>query len=125
MTIGNLIREERNWQNISVLTCHGYKCKSKNPRSKSRYRDIVLGIPHWKNMPFDNGYLAITEMWLESHTPLTELYNRWHLLAIDDMKLIAHIERSCEQIVTYKIHDKYNIMKLMTAHLKQRMPLFY
>ena len=48
MAIQDIIRRERNYDNISVLACHGYKSKAKNPRRKSRYRDITVGIPAWE-----------------------------------------------------------------------------
>ena len=124
MAIQDIIRQEWDSNNISILTCHGYRSKAKNPKVKSRFRDVSLVVPAWKIIPPEDGEAILITMWLEAHSHLVENYYRWLVLAVNRTWLISSSDRTTYSVVTYKIHDKYNINKLMHTHLKSRMPLF-
>ena len=124
MSIAHLIRAEHNFDNISVLTCHGYKSKAKNPRRKSRYRDITVAIPAWEIISHTSGYPILLNMWLETNKHFTEYYYRWLILGIDEVKLVSSSEHTTSVVHTYKVHDKYNINKLMRAHVNERKAMF-
>ena len=124
MTIRDIIRQEWDSNNISILTCHGYKSKAKNPKAKSRFRDVSLVVPAWKVVPPEDGEAILLTMWLESYSHLAENYYRWHVLAVDHTQLISSLERTTYSVVTYKVHDKYNINKLLHTHLKSRRSIF-
>ena len=124
MSIANLVRAERNYDNISVLACYGYKSKAKNPRRKSRYRDITVGIPAWEIISHTSGYPVLLNMWLGTNKHFTEYYYRWLVLGIDEVKLISSSEHTTSVVHTYKVHDKYNIRKLMRAHVNERKAMF-
>lgn len=124
MTIQDIIRQEWDSDNISILTCHGYKSKAKNPKAKSRFRDVSLIVPAWKIVPHEAGEAVLLTMWLESYSHLAENYYRWHVLAANDTWLISSSEHTTYSVVTYKVHDKYNINKLLRAHLKSRRSIF-
>lgn len=124
MTIRDIIRKDWDSNNISILTCHGYRSKAKNPRPKSRVRDVSLIVPAWKIVPHEYGETVLLTMWLESYSHLIENYYRWNVLAVDHTQLISSLERTTYSVVTYKVHDKYNINKLLRAHLKSRRSIF-
>ena len=124
MTIQDIIRQEWDSNNIFILTCHGYKSKAKNPKAKSRFRDVSLVVPAWKIVPHEDGETMFIAMWLEAHSHLIENYYRWHVLAANDTWLISSLERTTYSVVTYKVHDKYNINKLLRTHLKSRRNIF-
>lgn len=124
MAIQDIIMAHWDPNNILILTCHNYRSKAKNPKAKSRFRDVSLVVPAWKTVPHEDGEAMLIDMWLGSNSHLLENYYRWHILAVDHTQLISSSERTTCSIVTYKIHDKYNINKLMRTHLKSRMPLF-
>lgn len=125
MAIFGLIEREQNYTDITILTCRGYKSNAKNPRSKSRYREVTLYIPiEYSELLTAEDTVVMLEMWMQSNTPLVELYNRWHVLAIDKTYAIAASSRTTSTIITYKVHDKYNVRKLMQKRIKGRMPLF-
>lgn len=124
MSIANLIRAEHNYDNISVLACHGYKSKAKNPRRKSRYRDITVAIPAWEIISHTSGYPILLNMWLEANKYFTEYYYRWLILGIDEVNIVSSSEHTTSVVHTYKVHDKYNINKLMRAHIKERKAMF-
>ena len=124
MAIQDIIRRERNYDNISVLACHGYKSKAKSPKRKSRYRDITVAIPAWEIIPHTRGYPILLNMWLGTSKHFTEYYYRWLILGIDEVKLISSSEHTTSVVHTYKVHDKYNINKLMRAHVKERKAMF-
>ena len=124
MAIQDIIRQEWDSNNISILTCHGYKSKAKNPKAKSRFRDVSLVVPAWKIVPHEDGEAMLIAMWLESYSHLVENYYRWNVLAVDHTQLISSLERTTYSVVTYKVHDKYNINKLLRTHLKSRRSIF-
>ena len=124
MAIQDIIRQEWDSNNISILTCHGYKSKAKNPKAKSRFRDVSLVVPAWKIVPHEAGEAILLTMWLESYSHLAENYYRWNVLAVDHTQLISSLERTTYSVVTYKVHDKYNINKLLRTHLKSRRSIF-
>lgn len=124
MAIQDIIRQEWDSNNISILTCHGYRSKAKTPKVKSRFRDVALVVPAWKIIPHEDGEAILLAMWLEAHSHLVENYYRWLVLAVNRTWLISSSDRTTYSVVTYKIHDKYNINKLLRTHLKSRMPLF-
>ena len=124
MAVQDTIRQEWDSNSIFILTCHSYKSKAKKPKAKSRFRDVSLVVPAWKIIPHEAGEAMLTAMWLEAHSHLVEYYYRWHMLAVDNTQLISSSDHTTYSVVTYKVHDKYNINKLMHTHLKSRMPLF-
>lgn len=124
MTIQDIIRQEWDSNNISILTCHGYRSKAKNPKAKSRFRDVALVVPAWKIVQHEYGETVLLTMWLESYSHLVENYYRWNVLAVDHTQLISSLERTTYSVVTYKVHDKYNINKLLRTHLKSRRNIF-
>lgn len=124
MTIRDIIRKDWNPNNILIISCPSYKSKAKNPRPRSRVRGISLVVPAWKIVPHEYGETVLLTMWLEAHSHLVENYYRWNVLAVNDIQFISSSDRTTYSVVTYKVHDKYNINKLMRTHLKSRMPLF-
>lgn len=124
MAIQDTIRQEWGSNNIFILTCHSYKSKAKNPKAKSRFRDVSLVVPAWKIVPHEAGEAMLIAMWLGSKSHLVEYYYRWHTLAVDNTQLISSSEHTTYSVVTYKVHDKYNINKLMRTHLKSRRFIF-
>ena len=124
MTIRDIIRKDWNPNNILIITCPSYKSKAKNPRPKSRVRDVSLIVPAWKIVPHEYGETVLLTMWLESYSHLIENYYRWNVLAVNDIQFISSLERTTYSVVTYKVHDKYNINKLLRTHLKSRRSIF-
>ena len=124
MTIRDIIRKDWNPNNILIISCPSYKSKAKNPRPRSRVRGIFLVVPAWKIVPHEDGETVLLTMWLESYSHLVENYSRWNVLAVNDIQFISSSEHTTYSVVTYKVHDKYNINKLLRTHLKSRMPLF-
>ena len=124
MTIQDIIRQEWDSNNILILAYHGYKSKAKNPKAKSRFRDVSLVVPAWKIIQHEYGETVLLTMWLESYSHLIENYYRWNVLAVNDTQLISSLERTTYSVVTYKVHDKYNINKLLRTHLKSRRFIF-
>ena len=124
MTIRDIIRKEWDSNNIFIISCPSYKSKAKNPRPKSRVRGISLVVPAWKIIPHEDGETVLLTMWLESYSHLIENYYRWNVLAVNDIQFISSLERTTYSVVTYKVHDKYNINKLLRTHLKSRRSIF-
>ena len=124
MTIRDIIRKDWNPNNILIISCPSYKSKAKNPRPKSRVRDTSLIVPAWKIIQHERGETVLLTMWLESYSQLIENYYRWNVLAVDHTQLISSSERTTYSVVTYKVHDKYNINKLLRTHLKSRRNIF-
>ena len=124
MTIRDTIRREWDSNNIFIISCPSYKSKAKNPRPKSRFRDVSLVVPAWKIVPHEDGEAILLTMWLEAHSHLVENYYRWLVLAVNRTWLISSSDRTTYSVVTYKVHDKYNINKLLRTHLKSRRNIF-
>ena len=124
MAIQDIIRQEWDSNNIFILKCPSYKFRAKNPRPKSRVRGISLVVPAWKIVPHEDGEVMLIAMWLESYSHLVENYYRWNVLAVNDIQFVSSSERTTYSVVTYKVHDKYNINKLLRAHLKSRRSIF-
>lgn len=124
MSIANLMRAERNYDNICVMACYGYKSKANSPKLKSRYRDIIVVIPAWEIIPYTRGYPILLNMWLGANKHFTEYYYRWLIIGIDEVKLISSSEHTTSTVCTYKVHDKYNVNKLMRAHVNERKAMF-
>ena len=124
MTIRDTIRREWDSNNIFIISCPSYKSKAKNPRPKSRVRGISLVVPAWKIVPHEDGEAILLTMWLEAHSHLVENYYRWLVLAVNRTWLISSSDRTTYSVVTYKVHDKYNINKLLRTHLKSRKNIF-
>ena len=124
MTIRDIIRKDWNPNNILIISCPSYKSKAKNPRPKSRVRDTSLIVPAWKIIQHEHGETVLLTMWLESCSHLIENYYRWNVLAVDRTQLISSSEHTTYSKVTYKVHDKYNINKLLRTHLKSRRNIF-
>ena len=124
MTIQDIIRQEWDSNNILILAYHGYKSKAKNPKAKSRFRDVSLVVPAWKIIQHEYGETVLLTMWLESYSHLIENYYRWNVLAVDRIQFVSSLERTTYSVVTYKVHDKYNINKLLRTHLKSRRFIF-
>jgi len=103
-----------------------YKSKAQNPRSSSRYRTVIINVPHWDeatNYKSDAECLLLN-MWLNAKTNLEEAMARWHALVVDNNICRFKYEGTTHSKVTFRVHDKYNISNIFRTRIKPRKDIF-
>ena len=111
---------------LALRNCSDYASRAKKPRRKSRYRDITVSVPYYEQCYpafYKNGECILTQLWIRS-AGLLEVFYRWHLLITDNVEYKCEEPRVVHTNVTYRVHDKYNIRKILNKKIKSRMPLF-